>query len=327
MRFLLLALSLAALAPHAAAQTAEGRQARQAGQVVRALTALAVEDDSAAVRALNEVLATAPADPTLLALRAEASTRLGDPATAVYYARQATDAAPDRPDVLLGLATALRAAGQRREAADALARARRAAPTDLDVLVATASLAAETGDSATETDALRTLVRLGDTVAARLRLSALAERAGDRVEALAQARAAARLAPAEPAVRQRLATFDAHTPAASAPDVMSDDPDDLDALLAAVDADPTRIEVWERALGALAATADPRAGATADDALLLFPTVPGILAAAAEAYAAAGREADARDAAQRGIASLDRLGDAVEDADALRQRLGAVLSR
>ncbi len=326
MRLLALLLGLSMLATSASAQTTEGQSARQAGRLIRALTALAAADDSAAVRALDEALATSPADPTLLAVRADASTRLGDPASAVYCARQAADAAPDRADVQLGLASALRAAGQAREAADALALARRLAPTDLDVLVATVDLSAQTGDAATEADALRTLVRLGDTVGARLRLSALAERAGDRDEALAHARAAARLSPTEPAVRQRLAELtDAPAPVVRAPD--ADDADDLDALLAAVEDDPTQIATWIRALDALAATTDPRSGATADDALLLFPTVPGVLTAAAEAYAAAGREADARETARRGLASLDRLGDAVDNADVLRQRLGAVLSR
>ena len=59
--------------------------------------------------------------------------------------------------------------------------------------------------------------------------------------------------------------------------------------LAIVAADPRRLDAWADALTALAAAADPRAAETADEATLLFPTVPSILAPAAEAYLAAGR--------------------------------------
>ena len=98
-----------------------------------------------------------------------------------------------------------------------------------------------------------------------------------------------------------------------------------DALLDALADDPRDLAGWALALEALARTADPRAGATADDALLLFPTVPAVLAPAAEAYAAAGRRADAVATAQRGLDTLDALGDRLPDADALRVRFRRTL--
>ena len=100
-----------------------------------------------------------------------------------------------------------------------------------------------------------------------------------------------------------------------------------DALLAEIDDDPRQIDRWALALQALAQTADPRAGATADDALLLFASVPSVLVGAAEAYAAAGRTDDGLAAAQRAADALDLLGDDLPDAPALRARLDAVLSR
>ena len=100
-----------------------------------------------------------------------------------------------------------------------------------------------------------------------------------------------------------------------------------EALLAEVDADPRRVDAWALALQALARTADPRAGATADDALLLFSSSLPVVTAAAEAYAAAGRADDARQTAQRGLSLLDVVGDSVPDTAALRTRLDAVLSR
>ena len=307
-----------------------------------------------AVQLLDEILADAPSDPTVLLLRAELAAA---PADAVYFARQAADAAPDRADVWLGLARALRAAGQPADAVGALDTAGRLAPDDLDVLLAEATLAAEQNDARREQEALTRLVRVGDTVAARLRLSALAQAAGDRDAALSQAQAAARLAPSEPAVRRRLAELeraptpatpdvpapaapltDAATPPGTAPAsgagadgaalfAAGRYADAADALLAETDRDPRQVDAWALALQALARTADPRAGTTADDALLLFPSVPAVVASAAEAYAAAGRPADARTAAQRGLDALDRLGDALPDADSIRTRLDALLSR
>ncbi len=344
MRLAALALLLASTS--AAAQTGAGA-AKAEGRFVRALTALAIEDLETARRSLDEVLAEAPDDPTVLAVRAEVAGLMDAPADAVYYAGRATEAGPGRPDAWLGLARALRAAGQSDQAADALDRALALAPTDLDVLTASADLAADRGDDDGERAALGALVRVGDTVAARLRLSILAERAGDRDQALAQARAAARLAPGEVAVERRLAAL-ASAPASAAPQTepsqtespSATGPTDgaslvaagrfaqaADVLLAEVDADPRRVESWALALQALARTADARAGATADDALLLFPSVPAVLVGAAEAYAAAGRAGDAARAAARAGDALDVLGARLPDADALRVRLDAVLSR
>ncbi len=313
--------------------------AKSEGRFVRALTSLALEDYERAARSLDEVLAHAPDDPTVLAVRAEVAERMEAPADAVYFARRAADVAPDDARAWLTLASALRAARQPAEAADALDRALALAPTDPDALTAAADLAAERGDADAETEALTALVRVGDTVAARLRLSALAEQAGDADQALAQARAAARLAPAEPAVARRLGALQ-RAPATDAPTAPAaggtDGPalfaagrfaEAADALLAELDADPRQVDRWALALQALAQTADARAGATADDALLLFPSVPAVLAGAAEAYGAAGRADDARAVARRGLDALDLLGDRLPDADALRLRLDAVLSR
>ena len=316
-----LPLLFALLAASAHAQPNDAARARLEGEFIRALTAQALGDDSTAAGVLDGLLESGP-DATLLLVRSQVS---ADPAQSAYYAQLAADVAPGRADVQLGLAQALRDAGQPGPAADALAAARRLAPADLDVLLATAELAAQRGDDQAEAQALQDLVRLGDTVAARLRLSALAEAGGEADQALAHAQAAARLAPGEPAVRQRLAALVADdagpvaAPAASASDV--------DALLDRLDRDPRDLAAWVRVLDALAQASDPRAAATADDAMLLFSSVPAIVASAAEAYAAAGQPGDARSAAQRGLDALDRLADAVDGADALRARLTAVLSR
>ena len=339
----LLALAAPALAqPDAPRRSEAATAAYLEGRFVRALTALAVEDAETAARLLDEVLGDAPGDAAVLAARSEAALGLDDPTDAVIFARQATEAAPGRPEPWRALAAAAAAAGRPADAVEALRTARDLAPADLDVLTALADLAAEQRDAALERDALEALVRVGDTVGARLRLSELAESAGDDVGALAQAEAAARLAPTEPSVRRRLdrlrgastepapagrastgapagdgaALFEAGDYAAAA-----------DALLAETAADPRRVEAWALALRALALSDDSRAASTADGALLLFPTVPGVLAGAAEAYAAAGRPGDARDAATRGLEALDLLGDRLPDADALRARLDAILAR
>ena len=328
-------LCLLLLSVAAQAQVPPGEAARRQGQFVRALTLLEADADSAAAQALDAVLEAEPDDPTVLAVRADAAARLGDAAGAVYFAQRAADAAPGRADAHLGLARALRLAGRLDRAAQALATARRLAPADLDVLLATVDVATEQNDLVTERDALGALVRIGDTVGARLRLSVLAERAGDRADAVAQAEAAGRLAPSEPAVARRLAEVAAQ-PERAAPGAAASGAalfergrfaEAADALLAEIDADPRAVATWALALQALALTSDARAGATADDALLLFGSVPSVLAGAAEAYGAAGRTDDARATARRGLDALALLGDAVPDAPALRLRLDAVLSR
>lgn len=327
---LLLAALAVSGAPALAQSTQAGEDARLQGRFVRAMTALTLEDDSSAIRALDVVLQEAPDDPTVLSLRAEASLLADDPADAIFYARRATDAAPDRADLWRQLAAAHRAAGQDPEAAGALAEARQLAPDDLDVLLALLDLAASQGDEEAERDLLLAVVRQGDTVAARLRLSVLAERAGDAEDARTQARAAARLAPSEPAVVRRLADLSRAAPAAGDGASLFADgryAEAADALLAEIDADPRQVESWALALQALARLSDPRARATADDALILFGSVPAILTAAAEAYASTGETVAARDAARRGLEALALLGDALPDAEALRSRLDSLLAR
>lgn len=316
---MLRALSLACLvAASVAAQTPEGAAASAQGRFIRALTALALEDDSAAVRATDRILEGAPDDPVVLTLRADIARRLGDATDAVFYAERATDAAPDDLQAHLTLAAAYRGAGRLRDAGHALEDARSLAPDDLDVLVATVELAAEQRDATGERRALLDLVRVGDTVGARLRLSALAQAADDLEDARAQALAAQRLAPSEPAVARRLADLDA----TSRPTASSDET--IDDLIERVDANPRQVEAWARLLQALAQAGDGRAASTADDALFLFGSVPSVLVGAAEAFASAGRTADALDASGRALEAITLLGDALEDADALRARLEAL---
>ncbi len=316
---LLLLLVLGSLAAPVVAQ-AGAQAARLEGRYVRALTALAVDDDSTALRLLDEVLESAPSDAAVLATRAEVSLRIGAHADAVFFSRRAADAAPDRADGFVLLAAALDAAGQD-GAREALTQARDLSPADPAVLTAVADWAAAAGDAGLEREVLRDLVRTGDTIAARLRLSRLAQRAGDAADALAHAQAAARLAPSEPAVRARLADLTAPvaTPAAPAPS-------GLDALVQTARDNPRDLDALVRALDALADANDPRAGALADDALLLYSSVPAVLASAAEAYAAAGRRPDAQATARRGLAALDVVGAALDGAAALRARFDALLS-
>ena len=98
--------------------------------------------------------------------------------------------------------------------------------------------------------------------------------------------------------------------------------DAADALLIVVDENPRQMTAWALVLDALARTEDPRAGDTADLALLLFPTVPSILVPAAEALHAIGRSEDAIDAASSALRALD----SGTDNPALRQRADALLS-
>lgn len=324
---LLLALPLVAAAQPADGPAAERAQAE--ARFVRALAAHAAGVDSTAARLLDGLLADHPGDAALLETRAGVALAADRAADAVYFAERAASAAPDRPDVRLRHAQALRAAGSLSAAAEALAEARRLAPDSPAVLRALADVAREAGRADAEREALEALAAAHDAADVRLRLSSLYEQAGDAARAQSAAEAAARLAPADPAVQRRLAAL--APPAGSAPPASASAtpaeaaPSNADALLATVEADPRRLDVWALALAALAQAGDPRAGATADDALLLFPTVPSVLAPAAEAYLAAGRPADARRAAQSGLDALDALGSAVADADALRVRLDRVL--
>ena len=328
---LLLAAPLAAQPGDAAA-----RRAHAEGLFIEALTAHYLGDDSTAARLLDDVLDLHPDDPALLDARAEVALTDDGPAAALYFAQRAAELASDRPEVHVRLAEVLREAGRPADAVRALETARDLDASSLDVLVLLADLYAQTGQAEREREALEALVRMGDTVAARLRLSALYEGAGDRDRALEAARAAARLSPGEAAVQRRLAELADEPEAAPAPQPTADASGETlyaagryaeaaDALLDALADDPRDLDAWALALDALARTADPRAGATADDALLLFPTVPAVLVPAAEAYAAAGRTADAETTARRGLDALDTLGGDVPDADALRARLQRVL--
>ena len=319
----LAALPLAALlvAAPAAGQGGSGpadaeRGAYVEGRFVRALTAHAVGDAAAAAEALDEVLELRPDDAAAYDARAEVALAQGATTDALFYAERAVALAPGSAPLRLGLARALAGAGRLADAAGAAEAARGLAPDDPHVLEALAGLYGRLGRDDAERESLAAWARLSDTVAARLRLSALAEAAGDADEARAQAAAARRLSPSDPDVLRRLAALDRPAPGAAPPPPGGG----VDALLAVVEADPRRIDVWAEALAVLAAAADPRAGAVADDALLLFPAVPSVAAPAAEAYLAAGRPADARRAAQRALATLG-------DGDGpLRARLDAVLA-
>ncbi len=330
---LLLAAPLAAQPGDAAA-----RRAYAEGVFIEALTAHYLGDDSTAARLLDDVLDDHPDDPTILDARAEVALADDGPAAALFFAQRAAELGSHRPEVHVRLARVLWDLGRPADAVRALETAQSLDAASLDGLVLLAHLYGQTGQPERERETLEALVRLGDTVAARLRLSTLYEQAGDRGRALEAAHAAARLSASEPAVQRRLAEL-TDTPAAPTP-VPRDAPSgasgaDLyaagryaeaaDALLDALANDPRDLDAWALALDALARTTDPRAGATADDALLLFPTTPAVLVPAAEAYAAAGRAADAQATARRGLTALDALGDAVPDAEALRTRLQRVL--
>ena len=321
-----LAVLLATAAASASAQPRDAaeRRAYVEGRFVRALTAHATGDDDAAAEALDEVLELRPDDAAAYDARADVARARGETTDALFYAERAAALSPTSGVLRLRLAGAYAGAGRLGEATAAAEAARDLAPGDPAVWETLADLYGRLGRDADERAALAAWTRLDDTVAARLRLSALAEAAGDGAGAREQALAARRLAPSDPAVRRRVAALDRPAPPPASGGAGStggvEVAGDVDALLALVEADPRRLDVWAQALGALAASADPRAGAVADDALLLFPVVPAVAAPAAEAYLAAGRPADARRAAERALATLG-------DGDgALRARLDAVLA-
>ena len=321
---LCVALGLVGSAPAAAqAGDAAERRAYVEGRFVRALTLHAVGDEGAAAAALDEVLELRPDAAAVYDARADVALARGETTDALFYAERAAALAPASGHVRLRLAQAYARAGRPAEAAAAAEAARDLSPGDPAVWGTLADLYDALGRDADERAALAAWTRLRDTPEARLRLSALAEAAGDPDEAREQARAARRLAPSDPPVLRRLAALDRPAPprpnAGAGADRRPESPGGVGALLALVEADPRRLDVWAQVLEALAASADPRAGAVADDALLLFPAVPSVAAPAAEAYLAAGRPADARRAAERALATLGD-GDA-----AVRARLDAVL--
>lgn len=331
-RPLLVAL-LAALAGTAGAQPGDPgeRRAHVEGLFVRALTAHALGDAAAAIEALDEVLELSPDDPAAYDARADVAEAQGQTADAVFYAERAVELAPDVSAFHLRLARVRAEAGRIDDALEAAEAAQALAPGDPAVWEATAELAARAGRDDVERDALTAWVRLHDTAAARLRLSAVHEVSGDADAALDHALAARRLAPADPAALRRVAALQAPTatppPSPSSGGAAAGSAgEDVDALLRTVEADPRRLDAWAQVLQALAEAGDPRAGTVADDALLLFSSVPAVATSAAEAYLAAGRPADARRAADRALAALDTLADDLSDADALRARLQRILS-
>lgn len=294
---LLLALAALGAAPPAHAQpraapTPAGIQAEAEGHLVRSLTALALGNDSAAVRHAESALALVPGSAAPLDLLAEAYEALGRPTDALYHAGLAAAAAPDEAGVALRLARLQAASGQAAAALASAERARRLSPADAGALALVARLYAAAGRPADEQAALEDLAaRYGDP-AVWQRLAAVYDRSGAPDQALAARRAAGLPAPTAPAPT-------APPGPAASPSVLS-----ADEALAIVADDPRRLDAWAAALAALAAAQDPRAGDTADEATLLFPTLPSILAPAAEAYLAAGRPADAARTARAGLAAL-----------------------
>ncbi|HEX9951720.1 MAG TPA: hypothetical protein VGB53_08125, partial [Rubricoccaceae bacterium] len=295
---LVLGLALLGAAPPAHAQpraapTPAGIQAEAEGHLVRSLTALALGKDSAAVRHAEAALALAPGSAAPLDLLAEAYEALGRPTDALYHAGLAAAAAPGEAGVAVRLARLQAASGQAAAALATAERARRLSPADAESLALVARLYAAAGRPADERAALEDLAaRYGDP-AVWQRLAALYDRTGATDQALAARRTAG------------LAETAASAPAASPPGYTAPPPVlSADAALAIVADDPRRLDAWAAALTALATSGDPRAGDTADEATLLFPTLPAILAPAAEAYLAAGRPADAARAARAGLAAL-----------------------
>lgn len=331
MRLPLLLLAVAASAPasgQAGAPPAEASQATAEGRLIRALTEHHLGNDSAAVRHLDAVLALRPGDGAALDALAEAYTALGRPTDALYHAGLAAAASPDEPAVHARLGALLVAAGQPDAALARYETARRLSPTDAATLLALADLHAAAGRGPAEREALEALVAVGETSGAWLRLATLYAAAREDELELAALRAAVRLAPGDPTARARLRAFvldriDAppSTPVALPPAGAAS----ADEALAVVAADPRRLDAWAAALDALARTADPRAGDTADEATLLFPTVPSVLAPAADAYLAAGRPSDAARAARSGLTALGALPSGDPIAAALRARFDRVL--
>ena len=312
------------------AVSADAALAAAEGRFVRALTDHFLGNDSAAVRQFERLLATRPGDGAVLDALAESYAALGRPTEALYHAGLAADAAPDEASVYVRLGVLQARAGQRDAARASVETAVRLRPTDAGSLAALADLHAAAGRTDAEREALEALVAVGETPAAWRRLSALYSATGDRERAERALRQALRLAPGDAALRERVAALNgpSASPAASSPDaaVSSAAVSGADEALAVVADDPRRLDAWAIALTALARTADPRAGETADEATLLFPTVPSILAPAAEAYLAAARPADAARAARAGLAALDAARDTAPDALSLRSRLDRALA-
>ena len=314
--------------------SAEAALAAAEGRFVRALTDHFLENDSAAVRHLDRLLATRPGDGAVLDALAETYAALDQPTDALYHAGLAAAALPGEASVHARLGALQAGSGQRDAARASIETAVRLRPTDALALAALADLHAAAGRTDAEREALEALVAVGETPAAYLRLAALYHAAREPGLEHAALRAADRLAPNTPAIRTRLAertSGGTGTPVAAPPSPPTAGADALasaDDALAVVAGDPRRLDAWAAALAALARAADPRAGETADEATLLFPTVPSVLAPAAEAYLAAARPADAARAARAGLAALDATRDTATDAatQSLRSRLDRALA-
>ena len=204
----LLALLLGALALATAARPAGAQQpdaplrtdADVEGRFVRALAALWADRPDDAVRDLGAVLDVRPGAPAALDAMAAAYVALDRSDEALYYAEQAATAAPDDAVAQSRYGALLRDAGQPDRAIAAYEAAAEAAPRDASPLAQLADLYAAAGRPDDERRALGRLVRLADSPAARLRLSALdADRATEHL-----ARAVA-LAPNETALAVRYA--------------------------------------------------------------------------------------------------------------------------
>lgn len=213
----------------------------------------------------------------------------GAPAEAARHLAVAAALDPGEPAVWRRLAEARAAAGDAAGAADAAARADRLDPAA--VLGPPPALSDDASLDGLSADAL--LARL---TAALNRADGTPPDPAALAEALALADRALDATPQRP---------DVLAAAGEAAALAGDDAAAADRLVAAVRADPRQLGAWELGLTVLARSADARAGEHADEAMLLFGSVPRIVGAAALAYAAAGRGADAREAAQRALDRLD----------------------
>jgi tetratricopeptide (TPR) repeat protein len=102
----------------------------------------ALGETSAAVRLLDDLLATRPDDPDVLGVRGRVALQSDRPAEAVQYLKRALDRAPSEMEVLNNLGVALNALGQKEEAKTYLDRFE-AAKMDLAELTRTTKAVAE----------------------------------------------------------------------------------------------------------------------------------------------------------------------------------------
>ena len=206
----------------------------------------------------------------------------GDPGDAAQHLAVAVALQPREPALWRRLAEARSAAGDAAGAADARTQADRLDPT-----IRPATPTAASDDALTADDALAQLDALLDRAEADPAVLpdalALAERALD----LAPRRGDLLAAAGDVAARA------------------GDNALAADRLVAAVEADPRLLDAWALGLVVLARSGDTRAADHADEATLLFGSVPEIVGAAALAYASAGRLDDARVSARMALPGLD----------------------